>query len=55
MQEYKESIQQLHNKYNIERDCLKQEQAQVCCQVEQAGKWGLFPKCSPHYQCDSYE
>lgn len=54
MQEYKENLQQQQSKFDVDRDFLKQEQAQVCCQVEQPGKWGLF-KCSPHHQYDAYE
>lgn len=33
MQEYQENIQQLQSKFEVDRDFLKQEQAQVCCQV----------------------
>lgn len=33
MQEYKENLQQLQSKFDVDRDFLKQEQAQVCCQV----------------------
>ncbi|NXX29863.1 CE112 protein, partial [Nicator chloris] len=33
MQEYKESLQQLQNKFDVERDFLKQEHTQVCCQT----------------------
>uniref|UniRef100_A0A8C3V235 Centrosomal protein 112 n=1 Tax=Catharus ustulatus TaxID=91951 RepID=A0A8C3V235_CATUS len=34
MQEYKENLQQLQSKFDVDRDFMKQEQAQVCCQVE---------------------
>ncbi|CAN8193994.1 unnamed protein product [Coccothraustes coccothraustes] len=33
MQEYKENLQQLQSKFDVDRDFLKQEQAQVCCQA----------------------
>lgn len=33
MQEYKENLQQLQSKFDVDRDFMKQEQAQVCCQV----------------------
>lgn len=32
-EEYQKNFQQLQNKFEMERDLLKQEQAQVCCQV----------------------
>ncbi|NWT11246.1 CE112 protein, partial [Vireo altiloquus] len=33
VQEYKENLQQLQSKFDVDRDFLKQEQAQVCCQT----------------------
>ncbi|NWI46548.1 CE112 protein, partial [Picathartes gymnocephalus] len=33
IQEYKENLQQLQSKYDVDRDILKREQAQVCCQT----------------------